>query len=59
MRLSVFGAGSWGTALAHQMARRGHVVLLWAREPEVVEGINQTHRNPCHRCRDRNSCVHE
>ncbi len=46
MRLSVFGGGSWGTAVAHQLARRGHDVLLWAREPEVAEGINTDHRNP-------------
>ena len=46
MRISVFGAGSWGTALAHQLARRGHELLLWAREREVVEGINRSHRNP-------------
>lgn len=46
MRLSVFGGGSWGTAVAHQLARRGHDVLLWARESEVAEGINASHRNP-------------
>ena len=46
MKLTVFGGGSWGTAVAHQMARRGHDVLLWAREPEVAEGINSDHRNP-------------
>ncbi len=46
MKLSVFGGGSWGTAMAHQLARRGHEVLLWAREAEVAEGINQEHRNP-------------
>jgi glycerol-3-phosphate dehydrogenase (NAD(P)+) len=46
MRISVFGAGSWGCALAHQMARRGHDVLLWAFEPEVAAGINANHRNP-------------
>ena len=46
MALTVFGGGSWGTALAHQMARRGHDVLLWAREDEVVEGVNTEHRNP-------------
>jgi len=45
MKISVFGCGSWGTALAHQMARRGHEVLAWAREPEVVEGINGQHHN--------------
>jgi glycerol-3-phosphate dehydrogenase (NAD(P)+) len=46
MRLSVFGGGSWGTAMAHQLARRGHEVLLWAREQEVADGINAEHRNP-------------
>jgi glycerol-3-phosphate dehydrogenase (NAD(P)+) len=46
MKLSVFGGGSWGTALAHQMARRGHEVVLWAHEAEVVDGVNTVHRNP-------------
>jgi glycerol-3-phosphate dehydrogenase (NAD(P)+) len=46
MKVSVFGAGSWGCAMAHQLARRGHEVTLWAREPEVAEGINREHRNP-------------
>ena len=46
MRLSVFGGGSWGSAMAHQLSRRGHEVLLWALEGEVVEGINERHRNP-------------
>ena len=44
--MSVFGAGSWGTAMAHHLARRGHEVRLWAREPEVAAGINAEHRNP-------------
>jgi glycerol-3-phosphate dehydrogenase (NAD(P)+) len=44
--LSVIGGGSWGTALAHQLVRRGHDVLLWAREAEVANGINSDHRNP-------------
>ncbi len=46
MRLSVIGSGSWGTALAHHLARCGHDVVVWAREAEVVEGINGEHRNP-------------
>ena len=44
--MTVFGGGSWGTAMAHHLARRGHEVMLWAREPEVAEGINLEHRNP-------------
>lgn len=46
MKLSVFGAGSWGTAMAHHLARRGHETLMWAREAEVADGINSEHRNP-------------
>lgn len=46
MKLSVFGGGSWGTAVAHQLARREHEVLMWAREAEVADGINAEHRNP-------------
>ena len=36
MRTAVLGAGSWGTGLAVHLARTGHVVRLWAHEPEVV-----------------------
>ena len=32
--------------MAHHLARRGHEVRLWAREPEVAAGINAEHRNP-------------
>jgi glycerol-3-phosphate dehydrogenase (NAD(P)+) len=46
MKISVFGAGSWGTALAHQMARRDHDVRLWALEPEVAGEISSNHHNP-------------
>ena len=43
--IAVVGAGAWGTALADLLARKGETVTLWAREPEVVEGINREHRN--------------
>ncbi len=45
MRIGVVGAGSWGTALADLLARSGHEVRIWAREPEVVESINAIHQN--------------
>jgi glycerol-3-phosphate dehydrogenase (NAD(P)+) len=32
--------------MAHQLARREHDVVLWARETEVAEAINAEHRNP-------------
>jgi len=46
LRIGVLGAGSWGTALAHLLASRGHAVDHWAHEPEVVSGINRHRRNP-------------
>ncbi|MBF0588892.1 MAG: NAD(P)-dependent glycerol-3-phosphate dehydrogenase [Magnetococcales bacterium] len=44
--VAVIGGGSWGTALAALLARKLPEVTLWAREPEVAEGINSHHHNP-------------
>ena len=44
-RCAVIGAGAWGTAIADRLARNGHDVLLWARELDVVDGINSTQVN--------------
>lgn len=46
MRCTVLGAGSWGTALAAQLARKGHETVLWDRNPERCAVINENHRNP-------------
>lgn len=43
-RVSVIGAGSWGTTVAALAASQGDVAL-WARKPEVVREINSDHRN--------------
>lgn len=44
--IAVIGGGSWGTALAMHLARAVGDVRLWAREPEVVEGIRARRRSP-------------
>ena len=44
-RISIIGAGSWGTALATALARAGRPIKLWAFEPEVVESIAARHEN--------------
>ena len=44
-KISVYGAGSWGTALALQLARNGLDVLLWDINPTQVERINQARVN--------------
>jgi glycerol-3-phosphate dehydrogenase (NAD(P)+) len=45
LRVSIIGAGGWGTALSLTLARLGHAVRLWAFEPEVVESIRTHHEN--------------
>ena len=44
-RISVIGAGSWGTALAIVAARAGHEVILWSRNDEVVNSITDKRFN--------------
>ena len=46
MRLSIVGAGSFGTAMAVVASRCGHEVMLWAHDPRVAEGIRQRGANP-------------
>ena len=43
IRCTVLGAGSWGTALAVQLARMGHNTVLWDRHPDRCEAINREH----------------
>jgi len=44
--IAIVGGGSWGTALGVHLARAGTTVRLWAREPEVVQGLRDARRNP-------------
>jgi glycerol-3-phosphate dehydrogenase (NAD(P)+) len=46
MRLTIVGAGSWGSALAELAGRSGHQVLLWAHDPAVATAIEKTRSNP-------------
>ena len=40
-RISVLGAGSWGTAFSLVLADAGNDVSLWAHDEEVCETINE------------------
>lgn len=44
-KISVVGAGSWGTALAKLLAHQGFAVTLWAYEAELVERMRATQCN--------------
>ena len=44
-KVSVIGAGSWGTAIAFVLAENGHDCLLWARRTEQSDEINEHHQN--------------
>jgi glycerol-3-phosphate dehydrogenase (NAD(P)+) len=46
MDCTVLGGGSWGTALAVQLARRGHDTVMWDRNADRCDVINATHMNP-------------
>jgi glycerol-3-phosphate dehydrogenase (NAD(P)+) len=44
--VSVFGAGSWGTALAQVLARNRHDVCLWCHNGQQAAQINKNGYNP-------------
>ena len=43
--VGIVGAGAWGTALATSCARAGLRVVLWGREPELVEAMRTRREN--------------
>jgi len=45
MRVTVLGAGSWGTSLAILLARNGHEVTLYGRSSEDIEIIRRVREN--------------
>jgi len=44
-KIGILGGGAWGTALAAVSTQAGRDTLLWARESNVVDAINDTHEN--------------
>ena len=45
MKISVLGAGAWGTALAIQAAEAGHHVCLWGRDAAAIAQMRASRRN--------------
>ncbi|MDR1082978.1 MAG: NAD(P)-dependent glycerol-3-phosphate dehydrogenase [Coriobacteriales bacterium] len=46
MKVSVIGAGSWGSAIAWLLGEKGIDVCLWARDDALVDSFNATRQNP-------------
>ena len=44
--IGIVGAGSFGTALGSVLARAGRHVVIWSRDPAVVQAINDTRHCP-------------
>ena len=44
-KITVFGTGSFGTALANVLAENGHSVLMLGKNENTVDEINQSHQN--------------
>ncbi|MGI6455667.1 MAG: NAD(P)H-dependent glycerol-3-phosphate dehydrogenase [bacterium] len=44
MKIGIFGAGSWGTALAMTLVEKGHEITIWSNDPAEADKINKTRR---------------
>jgi glycerol-3-phosphate dehydrogenase (NAD(P)+) len=44
-KVTVLGAGAWGTTMAQVLTDGGHDVLLWGRSSQLVKEINDSHTN--------------
>ncbi len=44
-KVTVFGAGAWGSTMAQVLTDAGNEVLIWGRNQSVVDEINDGHTN--------------
>ena len=45
MKVTVLGAGAWGTTLAKLLRQQGNTVTLWGHNPEWLDVLRRTGRN--------------
>jgi glycerol-3-phosphate dehydrogenase (NAD(P)+) len=45
MKISVVGAGAWGTTIAILLAQKEHQVTLWVYEAELAQAMHETREN--------------
>ena len=43
-KIAVFGAGTWGIALARLLAANGRDVTVWSAIPAELKSLSTTHR---------------
>ena len=48
MKITVLGAGAWGTALAISLAAKNQVVIMWGRNQAAMDGHAQIARENRH-----------
>ena len=46
MKVTVFGSGAWGTAIALLMRDNGHSVTLWSKFEDEADNLRRTGKNP-------------
>ncbi len=46
MKVSILGAGTWGTALAYILSQNNFNVIVWGRDKEKINYLNQTKKHP-------------
>ena len=46
MKITVAGAGTWGTALGRVLGLNGHSVCIWSRFREEADSLSETRRHP-------------
>ncbi len=46
MKIGYLGAGTWGFALASVLAKNGHEVSVWCRDPEMAKLLQKTRVHP-------------
>ncbi|MGC5083515.1 2-dehydropantoate 2-reductase N-terminal domain-containing protein, partial [Escherichia coli] len=44
MKITILGAGAWGTALAIPLARK-HQVVLWGRNAQAMQAASEQREN--------------
>jgi glycerol-3-phosphate dehydrogenase (NAD(P)+) len=45
MKVTILGAGAWGTALAILLDKNGHAITLWGHDASRLEEVGRTGRN--------------